>query len=574
MSRKYYQQFQALRDVTEEAFASGGQIRFVIDPDSSLGFIPSKSFFKIRCRLSAGTQAAPRGCMLGDGVAPNYLAGDSLFQQLEVKINDICVSKQDDFVHQIAALRTRMTKSKQWLDTTGESTNYTHATINKKIHNFVWDGHIDENGPNLSHSEFPVIGPQGQIVTNNQVGVKALVGDEANQVGAEDPAGLYEIDQAGGAALSIPYYPGQVFHDITDANTNNGQYKIIDVMDLRNDPNPQVLLKIRPPGNVTALANYQFIVNTLTTNGGEGLYEYEILWTPCLGFFQKNKIMPAGRYEIILTPHPSSVYKKRAVECVTKKPTLSEVNIETIGYDFKVLNLEFYGAMVQQRVAGGNQVLEIEKIRCQAATINTNSLTQKNFVVHPNTHALTLAYQDNWSGEANNAISRGRFILRQNRHLNLQRFYIQHRGITLPTPQPDLNVLTPEQDVQVIAANYFGSQLRKTDFFKQRYHESDLYASSGYTYGAKESYLDWINRGPYYHFFWPKTNDKSTEVIVSQQWRQQFMVSQNFSGTNSNGLITIPEERPQLLLFDHYMCSFSLTIENGRIKKVTPHEGN
>jgi len=195
--------------------------------------------------------------------------------------------------------------------------------------------------------------------------------------------------------------------------------------------------------------------------------------------------------------------------------------------------------------------------------INTTSICS-----NANSYALTVAYQDNVLGENDTSRSRGRFKLRENRELNINRFYIQHRGYTLPQPQPD-----PQYILSTYVDDGGRTGIAYTNYYLQRWAESELYASGGQYWGGKESLSDWIKRGPYYHFHWPKaansSESKATEVIISQEFSRPFITQETHPQLGS-----INEERPQLLLFDHYRKHFSIKVEHGKIISVTPSSKN
>ena len=71
-------------------------------------------------------------------------------------------------------------------------------------------------------------------------------------------------------------------------------------------------------------------------------------------------------------------------------------------------------------------------------------------------------------------------------------------------------------------------------------------------YDDVETLEEWKERGPYYHFQWPRQNNNASEVQVSQEFRDAI------PGTL----------KPQLLLFEHYPCKYGFDIHQGFITAV------
>ena len=116
------------------------------------------------------------------------------------------------------------------------------------------------------------------------------------------------------------------------------------------------------------------------------------------------------------------------------------------------------------------------------------------------------------------------------------------------------------------------------EYIIQRWAESELYGSYGAGWGGKESIQEWIKRGPYYHFNWPSKASKATEVLISSQFSKQFFSAVNYEVPVLTGASNIlntwaqVEERPQLLLFDHYIKSFDLVVEMGKVRRVVKRD--
>ena len=119
-SRMEYDQHPPTRDVVGNNFANGA-IHFRFQTSGQKWWIPSRSYLRMRCRLTNG---AGDQLTVAEGVAPNMGLMSSLFQSGEMRINDKVVSRIADFMPQVDALETRLTKSKSWIDSVGSATNF------------------------------------------------------------------------------------------------------------------------------------------------------------------------------------------------------------------------------------------------------------------------------------------------------------------------------------------------------------------------------------------------------------------------------------------------------------------
>jgi len=119
MSRASHNQVPPSRDVTQNNFPNG-VISFKFQNSGQQWWIPSQSYIRIRCSLTKAdnTQLAD-----AQDIRPNIALASNLFQSAELRINDKTVSRITDFMPQVDALETRLSKSKAWLDSVGKSTN-------------------------------------------------------------------------------------------------------------------------------------------------------------------------------------------------------------------------------------------------------------------------------------------------------------------------------------------------------------------------------------------------------------------------------------------------------------------
>ena len=79
--------------------------------------------------------------------------------------------------------------------------------------------------------------------------------------------------------------------------------------------------------------------------------------------------------------------------------------------------------------------------------------------------------------------------------------FIQYAGQSKPSPDGDPSYTSP------------------ADYLSSRYAESQLYSMSYFSEGSPEDKSDWLARGPYYHFAWPRDGaSEATHVTVNFQF--------------------------------------------------------
>ena len=536
-----YHQVQSLRDVTRSNFPNG-QIRFSWSIPAGESWNPSLSFFTIRHELNGYTKRgrASAGALAGadqnvlvngnslsmvDQLAPNMFLNDSLWQQLEFKINGITVNKQDNYVHQIAALKHRLLPEDK--NSTWGKLNFHQSKLDER------SGLLASDGVSYD-SKFS----SGYIDLFNYL-------DNANATAAYTAANA-------GATSTIT---------LVGATTGNLGISIGDILTIDIPAIP-----VRARGPITALTDltiafttdvqvaarnanailegeYKFATRCVKPLGRdiENLTSFETIWKPKLGIFDINEWLPGGEYEIVLTPFSSNQYKKSAIESTNEN--LLDVNYE-------ILNIEFI--LCGSTDSGSIKGIQFYECRCQAKTINTASLSQKQFVINPKTKALTVAYQDN-RVQASYAIPAGKFKIADSDEkyndydLKLTRFFIQYDGSILPNPIPDIRVNRYDIEGPNNASP-------NEDYISQRYWESQYYKMA--IYENIESIEEWKERGPYYHFAWPRQNKGAMEVQVSQEFKDPLPTGVAVS------------VRPQLLLFEHYPCSYKFETHLGFITGV------
>ena len=510
-----YHQVQSLRDLTRTNFPNG-QIRFNWSIPAEESWNPSLSFFKIRVdfgQLYVNALLNNLDPLLG--VGPSMFFGDSLWQQLEFRINGVTVNKQDNYIHQIASLYHRQcaeSKNKSW-----GKMNFHQIDIRDRANQFSASGHgdyrISDNYISLATFGATTANGGGGNIAAGASLTLALTADVQMYVSIGDKIIL---------EFTAGNNTGKIFYGTITLTTANS---IVGIYDL-----PFV-------ADASARACNMYVGSHLLIKDRENAPNYskfESIWKPCLGALRLDEWLPGGDYEIILTPFPENQYRINALEYDANSPILDVLG----GSTFEVINMDLYICSCQNKTA--LKEMSFIETRCQAKTLNTTSLNQKQFHINPKCHALSIAYQDNRVNTRKDISSSFFSILddsttpkNKNWELNLQRFFIQFDGEVLPNPIPDVRVNGSE------------------DFITQHYWESQMYKMEHWD--EIETLEEWKKRGIYFMYQWPRKNMSASEVQVSTE----FSASSLPTGV-----------RPQLLLFEHYHCKYRFELYHNYITGV------
>lgn len=524
-SRMEYQQQPPTRDVTSGNFPNGA-IHFRWQTSGTKWWIPNRSYLRVRCSLTRADGVTP--LQLANNIAPNMGLCASLFQSAEFRINDKTVSRISDFLPQVDALETRLTKSRSWLNGVGNAVNF-------------WQDDFKIRQQDVS-VDIPTNALAEVSTSRLALGFAA-----ANTISLTAATGVITFAAGGGAAppnANIIFAVGDELEIISgDAAIGTVRYRISAVLS-----NLTLQLNNAIQFGDIAAANRAFSrirkVNIPTgASGARKVSEFELTWTPPLSLFKVGHAMPSGKYELVLNPQTASVYQKSAIESLLGA---GDKNYGAAGdFVFTVENMYMYVNTVEgDRCDDITYLLDLEQTRCQSDKIDNNSFGQKNWDVSPSTYALTVAYQDLRAG-TNTQCSASKFKsydvgvgLEQETKLN--RFFINYAGQNLPAPDADPSF------VPSVGGSY------GIDYTTQRYIESQIYSGAYYDSGGAESIQEYKSRGSYYYFSIPRDGtDRSTRVNVNQGFD---------AGTDVVNM--------RVLLFDHSKQNCSIRVQDGRVIDV------
>ena len=529
LSRMDYTQLPPTRSVAGDNF-SGGRMDFRFKMSGQKWWIPSKSYLRMRCELKKGDNTA---LDVDFGVAPNMGLMANMFQSCEMHINDKPVSKIGNYLAQIDALETRLNKSKSWLDSLGQTTNFWHPKQDVRLNS------VARNGSRVSES------PDDEVVTIDSDMTGYTAGTTVTLV---HTTGVITFATAIPASSSVHWQVGDYF--VPTAGT--GVAATAGVLNVRSRViavagNTITVEGIYPAAFGNADVRFSRIRKGETARNAS---YFETVWQPPLSLFNIDHALPAGDYNLILTPQSAESFQKRAIESLLGSATLSAklpggASLAT-EFTINVVDMYLYVAHVDgPRADDMSYILDLKQTRCQSSNVTSGDFTQKAFDVSPSTQKLTVAYQDVRAG-TNTAISSSKFRSYEAgatpssaQELLLNRFYINYAQQSLPAPDAQ-----PSYIAQT-------GLTAGTDYTVQRYVDNQLYSGAWFDSGGTETLEEWRERGAYYHFAFPR-DGTSRDTIVN--------VHQQFNGADVANM--------NILLFDHYNQAGRVVIEDGRVTEV------
>lgn len=216
-------------------------------------------------------------------------------------------------------------------------------------------------------------------------------------------------------------------------------------------------------------------------------------------------------------------------------------------FEVRVNHMHFLVYTMQsQRYEKGSYYLDFVNTKCQETNLPTIStgLVQNSFDVHPNTHGLAIAFQDQMAGQ-DTRYSLSKFKIRpsenapEGQELLLKRFSITYNGHTQPSP-----------DFQGGYTYHPDSSVSQTQAIANRYVDNLLQSGQYHAVGGSETMADFKRRGPYHECLYHKDFDeKPTHVTVNTQFGAPFGAG----------------EQHRLLLFNRWKTAWKITHVGGKV---------
>ncbi len=517
MAKLTYEQYTPQRSIVGTQF-SNGEIHLKFSMSGSRWWVPGRSYVRMRARYGTGALAVTDPVKAND-IAPNMGTMGNLFQNCEFRMAGKTISRISANMAQVDALENRLLKSKAWLDGAGASLN------NWEYSQFDRAQKISIDGSSLQADDicFQYIDrlTMGFVATTTI----AVAATTINQ-------GLITF------AVGVIPDVATVWADGDYLVHNNIVYKVI------ARPSNVTLTVIRSDGQdvVADAAAVDAFYRIQSENPHRP--NVEMIWQPPLSVFKIGHALPAGDYELLLNPQPGTTAELMSVESSQLDKAVGDGATQ---FHFSPVDLYLYVATVEgPAVSDLTYFMSLEETRCQRRNITGGgtTLTQEPFEVSPSTYALTIAFQDQAAGSGT-LRSQSKFKIRPNNaypgaELSLNRLFLQYAGQSKPSPDADPSYTEP------------------ADYISSRYAESQLYSMNYFSEGSPESKKDWIARGAYYYFAWPRDGtSEATHVTANFQ----------FAG------VGVPVGQGNVLLFDHHKKMILVSVSNGKVIDVVEQSG-
>jgi len=486
-----------------------------------------RSFLRMRLQVRRGDGSLAG---IGDDVALSMNCVANMFQSCEFRIAETTVSKMGNNVGQCDALKTRSLRNRGWMDSIGASAEMTQSSFYDR--QGVLTSVIKADVPFVDGPAQPANAASGKRPFWPHFGTNQI-----ETLNVATPAQNIRFTANGGVAIPDIrglYSVGQRVY------INDGAEKVALITKTFFDgvSVSGAALTASGPGNVAD----QFRVSLkepLESELSRGAPAIELMWQPPLAIFDIPHALPAGRFELVLLPKPDTQWMSAALESLVADKA---VRIDAGGaaaemyLDVESIYLDL-AEVRGPRVDNLTFVMDLSEVKCHKSTIADGSTSDEIEVAVPqSTVGLTLAFQDSRAGR-NTLYSQSKFKLAGDSELKLQRFYLEYAQQKRPridaAPRFRTSTTNPLEDYTV--ARYIDSMVQTGGYARK---------------GGCETVEEWHERGPYYHFSWPKEGtDLSTHVLASYQFSE---------GVSS----------AVALIFAHYRAVATVKVEDGRVIEV------
>jgi len=199
MSNAYYDEVASLRSIidTDQTNRFGsGLITYRWNYGSSW-WVPSRSYFVFDVELSKAD-----GSILteDDNIAINMNPCACLFSKLQFLINDKTISEISEHVPQVQAIKTRLCKTGEWLNTTGNNLSFWESSFKKRQHQVIENGAIIDDIVGVIIDE-PVVADKDELGLDGASTLGIDVAHVATFVSGANPINCFELFKPGDLLL-------------------------------------------------------------------------------------------------------------------------------------------------------------------------------------------------------------------------------------------------------------------------------------------------------------------------------------------------------------------------------------
>jgi hypothetical protein len=465
MTDSTWTEVSCTRAINGDLFSQG-----VIDFPFSIGypntFIPSKSYFRATLQLNRGITAdAP---LVSDMVGFSENPAGNLFSTCEVKMGGVQVSKTTSFAQQASMLKLRSGSSYAFLKSIGADCNQLNPSLSTRIQSVSSDVAI------------------GSKVNSDNYITKPLI--------------TYRVALAAGVATFTNPAPGVAAVENTNTFATAGDELVIAGQSFivrTTAANATLTVTSASTSDIAATLDFYFVKRNITRTPQAHNIIYAVYQPPC-GFFDESEPMCAGDYRVSL--NPNSYYKKAIVQSIfnlSQDPILANYNVS-------VIDVKFYLYTEKQSIVDCVRTMNLYEMSIQ------NKLYSENlqFTIPSSTQKISIFMQ---SPEANysNIYPPSRFSCPLDVDLGIKSIQLSYAGVQKTSTLYESSFTSVGG---LPAATSYTNQLQ------QRFIESNESFNKDASIGCGESYSDWLERGPIFHFdFTRDETDRSTELQLNIQ---------------------------------------------------------
>lgn len=508
MNYKHFREVQPVRSVLSN-FASG-QINFGFEMSERDTWNPGESYIKFRIRLRRSAENNP-DLQFIDNIAPSQFLIDNIFQQINMKVNGVIVSEWNDYIAQNAALKYRLYKDLNVLQSQMSDLNYTNPNFMERQMQVVREG-IDMTSNGWGYINLSLLGFEPTYNRYLLTAVNNIVTFVPGVYAGVTPAFLPDIREIFqvGDYISVLNNVGVILYQKITELTDATHLRIESIAVNRAEgPITDRIKAFRPQRDVARDKSLRS-------------KDFEVIWKPPIGFFDIYDKM-SGDFKLELTPHAEGVWQLYALEA----PALNSAAAK-----LEILEMNMYlCCYTHAKPQSFSKTYSFADIVCSSQNLTTSNLTGTEFQCDPRMHSVTIAFQQGGAG-LNTRYPRTKFITQDDEQNKLIRYYLQKDGLTLPSPIPSL------------------LKADSIERFSQRYFENFSYANTQNLILKKESLAEWYAAGIYFHYRWGSGYKSSDKMRVYTQFSAAFAAN------------------PQLLFFQHYNCSFTMNVSGGKVSGI------
>jgi hypothetical protein len=546
MTECNYYEVPCTRNLQSGNFAQGVQ-DFVFSIGAPNCWVPSKSYFRVDMSLYAAGGVSPLKPSQMTAFADNAVG--NLYDNTYARAGQQDISSLVQYSAQASALDVRVNNTLPWLKSMGSSTAVNESSFMKRLQQVSANaGQNANDGPQLtrlnSYENREIFRPEplasygtlnvtiARAVTTaganpQSVAPSVLTGDAGMLFTSGMPSVLTAANQAsnntpsntGGSVL-----PGDIIV------VQGIEYEIESVLSAT-----QLLLATAT--DILGPTPDWFIVRADVIRSKQASSSVYALWQPPIGLFKYSEELGAGDYRIQLNPNSNFILN--AVE--TRNTNYAAAS----PYSLVINDVRFYCYVEKRMIPDTVRDLYLTEMLVQSKPYSSNL----QFSVPPSTTAITIFVQDGSVG-GNPNIPPSMFRMLDNTDLNLQNIQVTYANVSKPSTNWQSNYAVAHTS----AANTFNGS--GTNKLEQRYHDSYEETGLEIKLGGCESFYDYLQRGPFYHFAFERdVNNKSTEVQITS------VFSPNNNPTNM-----------RLFIVAHYRKTVQITTANGLVVNVSSRE--